>query len=139
MAYKYTSYIIDKDSNDFLPITRPVSPAGELYDNFIDAPVKNAHGFSQYSCVDVSQLECGAYNVSGYFKLSADSEVEHVGNSYILMIVTLDKNTEQKLVMYDTVESGVTYSHVVTFNNDRTCDTVSKTASNTVYWKEINE
>ena len=139
MANKFTSYVFDKDLNMFVPISTSESPDGALYGDFIDAPIKNAHGASRYSYVDVSKLDYATYNVTGYYRLDGDSPVETTSPAYITMYVTKDIDSAKKVVTFQTVANEIVYNNIVVYDSEGHIERNIVTQANTIYWEPFDE
>ena len=139
MAYKYTSYTYDPVSGVYAPVSKPESDSAQLYDNYVDAPVKNAHGSSQYVPVNISELDFGTYNVSGYYKLDRNSEIQSIGNTYLTIVITKDNTSNNKVAMYESFDNGVAYHNTVIFDNDSNVIEHKTTQHNTIYWQIISQ
>lgn len=139
MAYVFTTYVFDKVSGQFVKTSTTNHASGESYDNFLDAPVKNAYGASNKTFIDISTLENGAYSLSGYYKLDRSSEVEHTGADYLAIYVMTDTVTGKKVAKYETFKDGRAVLHTIVYNNSEAIEEHLELKTSTAYWESEDD
>lgn len=117
MATRYSIYVFDKASGQFVEASAAQNTQDTSYNDFQDKPITNLNGESQNTPVDISTLSNGLYNVSGYYRLSAESSIEFVEDNHIIFEIMTDIATDKKVAKYETIENGKTLVHTVTYNS----------------------
>lgn len=131
MAYKYTSYFVDKNSNSFVPVS-----IGYSYDDFKDIPIKNVYGSSINDFVILSQLQVGRYNLKGYFRYDPYLELYNTGNSYYDVNICYDDKTGNKVAVFKTMEDGIQFTNTIIYNNQNRVQSTSHYI-NGLYWEDF--
>ena len=98
------------------------------YNEMTNVPIKNMVGTSSSRFINLAGLDAGHYNLKGYYKKDALSDLENV-TDFIDLTVKIDTVTNKKVIQYFTIENETLYSNLIVYN-DGIVEKIEKTPMN---------
>lgn len=91
-------------------------PGSDNYNDLLNIPVSNIGSFTASTSPVLSTLSEKHYNLTGYYRIDPDGEVQYTNTSIDLLIYK-DQQTGNKVIQFYTTENAVTYLNIYIYSD----------------------